>query len=247
MKKINTNKDRLENLKERGDLIKESFQREFNKIKRVDEEFDWSKYEHKLSDEELDALGKGEADYEDKATRANLGEDSGLGKWGKKEWAPGEEEHMDAHIKATGDRDEAKYKAEKAARMEKQTYPNGRPDVNEYGDPGYPAGAEHDPTAPYNQPDPPEYESYEILDNGDNADDFSVTVTTNDGGQYSAYLGTMMYQLKASDKDDARVYKQLQLKGAGGEISPELEGYIEQICNEYTSIADDIEYNDPRD
>jgi len=37
MKKINTNKDRLANLEERGNLIKESFKKEFDKIKRVDE------------------------------------------------------------------------------------------------------------------------------------------------------------------------------------------------------------------
>ena len=74
MKKFNTDNDRLESIEKRGNLIKESFKKEFNKIKRVDEDFDWSKYEHKLSDEELDALGKDEADYEDRATRANLGE-----------------------------------------------------------------------------------------------------------------------------------------------------------------------------
>ena len=39
MKKINTNKDRLENLEKRGNLIKESFQEQFNKIKRLNE--DW--------------------------------------------------------------------------------------------------------------------------------------------------------------------------------------------------------------
>jgi len=37
MKKFNTNKDRLDNLKERGNLIKEAFQKEFNKIQRLDE------------------------------------------------------------------------------------------------------------------------------------------------------------------------------------------------------------------
>jgi hypothetical protein len=37
MKKINTNKDRLEDLKKRGNLIKESFQEQFNKIKRINE------------------------------------------------------------------------------------------------------------------------------------------------------------------------------------------------------------------
>jgi len=36
--------------------------------------------------------------------------DSGFGKWGKKEWAPGEEEEMDASVKASGDRWEAKRK-----------------------------------------------------------------------------------------------------------------------------------------
>ena len=40
MKKINTNKDRLESIEKRGNLIKESFQREFNKIKRIDEDYD---------------------------------------------------------------------------------------------------------------------------------------------------------------------------------------------------------------
>jgi len=39
MKKINTNKDRLESLKKRGDLIKESFHETFNNIKRIDEDF----------------------------------------------------------------------------------------------------------------------------------------------------------------------------------------------------------------
>ena len=38
MKKFKTNEDRLSNLKKRGQLIKESFQKEFNKIKRIDEE-----------------------------------------------------------------------------------------------------------------------------------------------------------------------------------------------------------------
>ena len=37
MKKFKTNQDRLNDLKKRGDLIKESFQKEFNKIKRLDE------------------------------------------------------------------------------------------------------------------------------------------------------------------------------------------------------------------
>ena len=37
-KKFNTEKDRLENLKKRGDLIKESFHGMFNRIKRIDEE-----------------------------------------------------------------------------------------------------------------------------------------------------------------------------------------------------------------
>jgi hypothetical protein len=37
MSKFKTNEDRLNNLEKRGQLIKESFQREFNKIKRVDE------------------------------------------------------------------------------------------------------------------------------------------------------------------------------------------------------------------
>ena len=38
MKKILTNKERLESLKKRSNLIKESFQREYDKIKRLDEE-----------------------------------------------------------------------------------------------------------------------------------------------------------------------------------------------------------------
>ena len=37
MKKFKTNQDRLDDLKKRGDLIKESFLNEFNKIRRVDE------------------------------------------------------------------------------------------------------------------------------------------------------------------------------------------------------------------
>jgi len=70
----------------RGNLIKESFQEQFNKIKRIDE----------------------------------VATDADFGKWGPKVWSPGEEEHMKSTIKAWGDRDEAKYKADKAARMKKQ-------------------------------------------------------------------------------------------------------------------------------
>jgi hypothetical protein len=65
-KKFLTENDRLENLKKRGQLIKESFQKEFNKIKRLDEA--------ELSDEELDALAKEDEEYENQATRANLKE-----------------------------------------------------------------------------------------------------------------------------------------------------------------------------
>jgi len=40
MKKFKTNEDRLNNLKKRSQLIKESFHATFNKIKRIDEGFD---------------------------------------------------------------------------------------------------------------------------------------------------------------------------------------------------------------
>ena len=70
MKKIITNKDREKTLIERGQRIIESFQNGFDKIKRIDEDFDWSKYEKELSDEELEALADEDSDYEDKANKA---------------------------------------------------------------------------------------------------------------------------------------------------------------------------------
>jgi len=51
MKKINTNKDRLDTLVKRGNLIKESFKKEFDKIKRVNESEDESGAELFYSDE----------------------------------------------------------------------------------------------------------------------------------------------------------------------------------------------------
>ena len=65
-KKFNTNEDRLENLKSRGNNIVESFSATFNKIKRVNE--------GDLSDEELEALAGEDEEYENQATLANLKE-----------------------------------------------------------------------------------------------------------------------------------------------------------------------------
>jgi len=67
MKKIQTKKDRLDSLKKRGNLIKESFQAQFNKIKRVNET---ELSDEELSDEELEALAAEDSEYEDKAHKA---------------------------------------------------------------------------------------------------------------------------------------------------------------------------------
>jgi hypoxanthine phosphoribosyltransferase len=81
-----TNEDREKSLKLRGDLIKESFQEQFNKIKRVNKslearsnlikespidwsKFDWDNYD-KLSDKEKASLAKYEAEREEMAHKA---------------------------------------------------------------------------------------------------------------------------------------------------------------------------------
>ena len=90
MKKIQTKKDVLKSMEDRGKTIIEGFAKEFNKIKRVDEgtvrEYDASDSEVKtfdeflndkddvnesdLSDEELQALIDADAEYEDRAHQA---------------------------------------------------------------------------------------------------------------------------------------------------------------------------------
>lgn len=124
MKKIQTNKDRLDNLKKRGDLIKESFQKEFNKIKRVDESWNGGEYdspEHQAQEDFYDNINQTSKDEIEESNN----------------------------------------------------------DVNEYDNYNYPAGADADPNAPWNQDEGSEYcEDIEYLELGD-FEDPSDPITWN--------------------------------------------------------------------
>ena len=71
----------------------------------------------------------------------------------------------------------------------------GEINLKEFDNYNYPPGADADPNAPWNQPEPPEFVEYDVIDDGDSVDDFSVTVQTDDGGTYTDYLYKILSDL----------------------------------------------------
>jgi len=57
-----------------------------------------------------------------------------------------------------------------------------KPKLNEYDNYNYPAGADADPNAPWNQPPDPEFKEWEIYDEGDTLDDFTINFMDDQQG-----------------------------------------------------------------
>jgi len=135
----------------------------------------------------------------------------------------------------------SKLKKISVLKEEKEVLKNKLKVLKEYDDYNYPAGADADPSAPWNQVDNEFEGEYEIVDDGDNTLSFSVEMTDSGGGTATAYLEEMLEKIGSTPKT-IEYFEVALLK------HPRPEGfkeYLDSVVNSYSEYADFDNYPEP--
>ena len=73
--------------------------------------------------------------------------------------------------------------------------------INEYNNWDYPAGADADPSAPWNQGGEPDYDGYEIENDADNTVDFTIRIKNTAGCYFIVSLDKILNDLKLPEEE----------------------------------------------
>jgi len=127
-------------------------------------------------------------------------------------------------------------------REEKQTK-KYKKQINEYDNYNYPAGADADPNAPWNQADEPEWNGEFDVEPSDNIEDFMITMfSTSPQATHRLNLYTLV-QKYAQGEDD---YFLNAISMPNPEKNPELMKIIERLLGDYAMAGNvEWEYDEP--
>lgn len=115
--------------------------------------------------------------------------------------------------------------------------------LKEYNNYDYPAGADADPNAPWNQSEEnPEFDSLEIEQNGDTLDTFYIKVIGNSGTSHASNsLLEILEELQSNEEIMQYFEGALMEKGAGNAPSPELNARLTEIASDWFANVADVQ------
>ena len=106
--------------------------------------------------------------------------------------------------------------------------------INEYNNYDYPAGADADPSAPWNQTNSPEFDAFDIVYDGDNLADFIVKLHDTANGTDEVSIEKMLITTKSNE--DEYLYFDWAL-----EQNPKPATFMKKLnnlCEKYSSYAE---------
>lgn len=118
--------------------------------------------------------------------------------------------------------------------------------LKEYNNYDYPAGADADSNAPWNQADEsPKFEGFEIEENGDTLDTFYVNASgNNDYAHVESSLFTILNDLKSNEEIMQYFEKALMEKGDGNPPSPELHKRLTSVVGNWFESSADVQWDE---
>ena len=104
--------------------------------------------------------------------------------------------------------------------------------LKEFDNYNYPHGADADPNAPWNQEDSPEYSgNFEIVDDGDNVNEFSVKLIDDGGGTSTVYLYKMLDTINANPEVVNYFEKALMTKPRPNSFEKNLNNLVDEYAD----------------
>jgi len=119
--------------------------------------------------------------------------------------------------------------------------------LKEYNNYDYPAGADADPSAPWNQVenDYPKFDDFEIEEDGDTLETFYIKAIGNDGDSYASdSLLNILGGLEVGEEVVQYFEKSLIEKGDEGDPSPELHTKLTNIIGKWFERVANVQWEE---